>query len=66
MSHTQVEVQGTLPPDGTLMLDEKPKLPAGRVRVIVHVVAPAPPPAETLLEFVERSRRELQAAGAPS
>src|SRR5262249_21290901 len=65
MSPTQIEVTGTLQADGTLVLDQTPNLPAGRVRVTVQVVEPAPPPAETLLEFVQRSRRELEAAGSP-
>jgi 50S ribosomal subunit-associated GTPase HflX len=35
MSLTEVVVEGTLKPDGTLELDQKPNLPAGRVQVIV-------------------------------
>lgn len=33
-----VEVQGTLTPEGTLVLDEKPSLSAGRVKVTVQPV----------------------------
>jgi hypothetical protein len=33
-----VEVQGTLHADGTLVLDQKPNLPPGRVRVTVQPV----------------------------
>jgi hypothetical protein len=40
-----VEIQGTLQPDGTLVLDEKPNVPPGRVRVTVQSV-PAPPQAD--------------------
>jgi len=36
MSQPQVEIQGNLQPDGTLVLDEKPNLPPGRVRVTVR------------------------------
>src|SRR5262245_27614794 len=36
MGNTVVEVQGTLRPDGTLVLDRKPDLPPGRVRVTVR------------------------------
>src|SRR5947208_6907971 len=36
MSATVVEIQGTLQPDGTLVLDEKPPLPPGRVRVALR------------------------------
>jgi hypothetical protein len=33
-----IEMQGTLREDGTLVLDEKPNLPPGRVRVIVQPI----------------------------
>lgn len=45
MNQTQVELEGTLRPDGTLVLDGKPNLPAGRVRVTVQAEA-APASAE--------------------
>jgi hypothetical protein len=45
MSNDPIEVQGTLRPDGTLVLDEKPNLPAGRVRVTVRQVN-GPTPAD--------------------
>ena len=32
---TTVQTQGTLKPDGTLVLDQKPTLPPGRVRVTI-------------------------------
>jgi hypothetical protein len=64
MSQTQVEVQGTLRADGTVLLDENPKLPPGRVRVLLQSSSEQSPPAETLLEFVQRSQRELAAAGS--
>jgi predicted transcriptional regulator len=37
MSQEMIEVQGTVRPDGTLNLDEKLGLPAGRVRVTVRM-----------------------------
>lgn len=43
------EIQGTLTPDGTLILDERPNVPAGRVRVTVqpeHAVGLHMTPAE--------------------
>jgi hypothetical protein len=58
-----LEVFGTVRPDGTLELDQKLNVPAGRVRVRVEAVTPAPPVTESLVEFGERSRRELEAAG---
>jgi hypothetical protein len=64
MSLRDVVIEGTLKPDGTLVLDEKPSLPPGRVRVVVQTVPETPPPSETLVEFVQRSRRELEAAGS--
>ena len=33
-----IEIQGSLQPDGTLVLDEKPNLPPGRVKVLVQPV----------------------------
>jgi hypothetical protein len=39
MTTTVVEIQGTLQPDGTLVLDEKPSLPPGRVRVALRPLA---------------------------
>jgi hypothetical protein len=36
MSLIETVVEGTLQPDGTLVLDEKPNLPAGRVTVVLR------------------------------
>jgi hypothetical protein len=36
MSVTEVVVEGTLKPDGTLELDHKPNLPPGRVQVMLR------------------------------
>jgi hypothetical protein len=38
MSTNAIEIQGTLREDGTLLLDQKPNLPPGRVKVIVEPV----------------------------
>jgi hypothetical protein len=38
MTTKAIEVQGTLREDGTLVLDDKPNLPPGRVRVTVEPV----------------------------
>jgi hypothetical protein len=40
-------VEGTLKPDGTLELDQKPKLSPGRVRVTVETVAEPSRPDRT-------------------
>ncbi|MBI1916313.1 MAG: hypothetical protein HYS12_16515 [Planctomycetes bacterium] len=61
MSPTQVEVQGTLQPDGTLVLDEKPALPPGRVRVTVQPVLDYT--QTPLWKFFEQLRAEQQARG---
>lgn len=42
MSLTETVIEGTLQPDGTLVLDEKPNLPPGRVTVIVQSVPTLP------------------------
>jgi hypothetical protein len=64
MSEMQVEVQGTLDADGTLRLDEKPGLPAGRVTVVLRAAPALPPGAPTgLLERMERGRKQLEDSG---
>jgi hypothetical protein len=63
MKEIQVEVQGTVQPDGTLVLDQKLQLPAGRVKVVVQPVYDSAPPQESLVEFVDRVRREAEARG---
>ena len=42
MSLTETVVEGTIQPDGTLVLDEPTKLPAGRVQVLVQVLPELP------------------------
>lgn len=37
MSLSEVVIEGTLKPDGTLELDQKPNLPAGRVTVVLRL-----------------------------
>jgi hypothetical protein len=54
-----VEVEGTLRADGTLVLDAKPNLPPGRVRVTVQ---PADSPAD-VMEVLRRIRAEQVASG---
>ena len=64
MPATSWEVLGTVRPDGTLELDQKLPVPPGRVKVRVETVEPPTKPAEGLVEFVERMRREMAAAGS--
>lgn len=42
MSLTEAVIEGTIQPDGTLVLDEPTKLPAGRVQVIVQALPALP------------------------
>jgi hypothetical protein len=60
MSRMQVELTGFLRPDGTLVLDGKPDLPPGRVRVIVeHLVdIPADDPFFQTLQQIWSHRQE--------
>ena len=63
MATTILETLGTVTADGTLELDQKLTVAVGRVKVRVESVETAVPPTETLVEFGQRSRRELEAAG---
>jgi hypothetical protein len=63
MATTSLEVMGSVRPDGTLELDQKLSVPPGRVKVRVESVEPPSPPTESLVAFVQRTRRELEAAG---
>ena len=59
----EVVVAGTLKPDGTLELDQKPSLPPGRVTVVLRQEAEPTPVKEDWWQFMQRARRELEAAG---
>jgi hypothetical protein len=63
MAKTVLETLGTVTPDGTLGLDQKVTVAPGRVRARVESVEPPAPVTETLVDFVDRTRRELEAAG---
>lgn len=71
----QVIVQGTLKPDGTLELDQKPPLSPGRVLITVTPLASSPAERRGLVEVMDeihhgqrargyqgRTREEMQAA----
>ena len=58
---TLVVLQGTLTSDGTLQLDEKVNLPAGRVQVMVQPVWTTPPAGENFLERMQAIRAVRQA-----
>jgi hypothetical protein len=61
MSTNAIEVQGTLREDGTLVLDDKPNLPPGRVKVTVQAI---PDYRQTdIWQFFERLWAEQRARG---
>jgi hypothetical protein len=61
---TTNEVLGVVRPDGSLELTGKLTVPPGPVRVRVEALEVSGlPPAEGLVDFVRRTRRELEAAG---
>jgi hypothetical protein len=55
-----VILQGTLKPDGTLELDEKPNLPPGRVQVTMAALPVLPPqdPLGQMLEGIWEGQRQ--------
>jgi hypothetical protein len=57
-----VIVQGTLKPDGTLELEQKPKLPPGRVRVTVETVT-EPTRPDRFWAMMEQIWADLKASG---
>jgi hypothetical protein len=64
MNLHEVVVEGTLKPDGTLELDHKPNLSPGRVTVVLRQESGPTPPNEDWWQFMQRARRELEAAGS--
>ena len=64
MSLHEVMIEGTLQADGTLQLDEKPNLSAGRVTVVLRQEsASASPPLEGWWPYMQRVRAEREAVG---
>jgi hypothetical protein len=70
MNDPVAEVEGTLRADGTLVLDSRPNLPPGRVRVTVRPSASPPDVMEVLVRIraeqaasrhIPRSREEIDA-----
>lgn len=52
-----IEMQGTLREDGTVVLDEKPSMPPGRVKVMMRVVSEMEPtPIEAFFTQLEADR----------
>jgi hypothetical protein len=63
MSFTEIIVQGTLNPDGTLELDQRPTMSPGRVTVVLRSQAESTPPPEDWWEYMQRARQELESSG---
>lgn len=63
MHATQVVVQGTVKPDGTLELDSKINLPPGRVQVTLSSVTAPPAGGEDVLTVLQRIHAERNARG---
>jgi hypothetical protein len=66
MGLQEVVVAGTLKPDGTLELDQKPTLPPGRVTVVLRQESEAAPlPQKDWWQYLQRIRAEREASGYP-
>jgi hypothetical protein len=63
MSLSEVVVEGTIKPDGTLELDQKPALSPGRVKVVLQPVQAIPPSSRGLADVIDEIRRGQQARG---
>lgn len=64
MNTTQVVVEGTLKPDGSLEVAEKLGLPPGRVRVTIEVLGESDSPEEDWFEYLKRARAERESTVA--
>ena len=56
-------VDGTLKPDGTLELDQKPNLSPGRVKVVLQPAQVGTPPQRGLAEVIDEINHSQQARG---
>jgi hypothetical protein len=65
MHRNEVVMEGTLRPDGTLDLDEKPNLSPGGVTVVLRRESQPAPTQEDWWQFMQRSRKELEVTGHP-
>lgn len=63
MSLSEDVIEGTLKPDGTLELDQKPSLLPGRVQVTVKPLAPSPGGRRGLVEVMDEIRQSQRARG---
>jgi hypothetical protein len=63
MNAAQAIVHGTLKPDGTLVLEEAPPVPAGPVEVLIRALPDAATASEGWWDYLQRSRAEMLARG---
>ena len=64
MTRIEAIVEGTLQPDGTLVLDSTPNISPGRVTVVLRQEAKAPPPdEEDWFQFLMAARKRMEEAG---
>lgn len=63
MSLTETVIEGTLQPDGTLVLDQRPNLSPGRVQVVLRQKAEPTPPQESWWQFMQNARKKMEEAG---
>lgn len=64
MSLNETVIEGTLKPDGTLELDNKPNLSPGRVTVVLRQGSgSAASPQEDWFQFMRNARRKMEEAG---
>jgi hypothetical protein len=63
MNTAQVLVRGELTPEGTLVLEETPPLPAGPVEVLIRALPPTGAVDESWWDYLQRSRAEMLAQG---
>ncbi len=65
MNLTENVIEGTLQADGTLVLDEKPNLPPGRVTVVLRAGSEPSPLKEDWFQCLQRIRADREAADYP-
>jgi hypothetical protein len=65
MSLAETVMEGTVQSDGTLVLDEPTKMPAGRVTVILREQPQPRQQTEDWLQHLQRMRADREAAGYP-
>jgi hypothetical protein len=63
MATDQVVLRGTLKPDGSLELDNRPDMPAGPVEVVLRSLSSSTQNGGEWWQYLQRARADLEAAG---